>query len=104
MSCGWFGRPPVASSPDRWLVGLGHLCSHILSLSQDIGLFGLYAVVPPEKLRDFSGVLMQNLVRMAHDVTPEEVEKAKTQLKVRIGRKEAGERGGGGTIKRVDGW
>lgn len=48
---------------------------------KDIGLFGLYAVVPPEKLQDFSQVLMQNLVRMAHEVTPEEVEKAKTQLK-----------------------
>lgn len=40
-------------------------------------------MVPPEKLQDFSQVLMQNLVRMAHEVTPEEVEKAKTQLKVR---------------------
>jgi hypothetical protein len=58
------------------------LATHPLP-TQDIGLFGLYAVVPPEKLQDFSQVLMQNLVRMAHDVTPEEVEKAKTQLKVR---------------------
>jgi len=39
-------------------------------------------VVPPEKLPDFSRVLMANLVRMAHEVTLEEVEKAKTQLKV----------------------
>lgn len=48
---------------------------------KDIGLFGLYAVVPPEKLQDFSYYVMKHLVRMAHDVTPEEVEKAKTQLK-----------------------
>ncbi|TFJ87700.1 hypothetical protein NSK_001050 [Nannochloropsis salina CCMP1776] len=48
---------------------------------KDMGLFGLYAVVPPEKLRDFSGAMTEHLVRMAHDVTPAEVEKAKTQLK-----------------------
>jgi processing peptidase subunit beta len=48
---------------------------------KDIGLFGLYAVVPPEKLKDFTGAMCEHLVRMAHDVTPAEVEKAKTQLK-----------------------
>jgi len=48
---------------------------------KDIGLFGLYAVVPPEKLKDFTTAMCEHLVRMAHDVTPAEVEKAKTQLK-----------------------
>lgn len=49
---------------------------------QDTGLFGLYAVVPPEKLEPFMGTVMRNLVRMARDVTPQELDKAKTQLKV----------------------
>jgi hypothetical protein len=43
----------------------------------------VYAVVPPEKLPEFTEHLMEHLVRMAHEVTPAEIEKAKTQLKVR---------------------
>jgi len=49
---------------------------------QDTGLFGVYAVVPPAKLEDFMYHSMKNLVRMVDDVTPEDLEKAKTQLKV----------------------
>ena len=61
---------------------------------QDTGLFGLYAVVPPEKLKDFTYCLMKNLVRMANDVSHEELAKAKTQLKVGGPRLMGGERGG----------
>ena len=44
-------------------------------------MFGVYAVVPPAKLEDFMFHLMKNLVRMVDDITPEDLEKAKTQLK-----------------------
>ncbi len=65
-------------------VAEGELCHSYVTFNtcyKDIGLFGLYAVVPPEKLPEFTRHLMKHLVRMAHDVTPTEVEKAKTQLK-----------------------
>lgn len=55
-----------------------------LALFQDTGLFGLYAVVPPEQLEGFTYTVMGNFVRMAHDVTEDELSKAKTQLKVRL--------------------
>jgi hypothetical protein len=41
-------------------------------------------VVPPDQLEGFTYTVMRNFVRMAHDVTDEELAKAKTQLKVRF--------------------
>ena len=49
---------------------------------QDTGLFGVYLVCPDNKLDDAMYFTLDNLVRLCHNVTDEEVVRAKTQLKV----------------------
>jgi len=48
---------------------------------KDTGLFGIYAVLPDKKVDDFCWTLMNNLVRLCHHVSDEEVERAKLALK-----------------------
>ena len=48
---------------------------------KDTGLFGIYAVVPPETVRDFTFTMMEELVRLTENITEEELAKAKTHLK-----------------------
>lgn len=48
---------------------------------KDTGLFGIYLVAPDNKLDDVIWYTLDNLVRLCHNVTDEEVERAKTQLK-----------------------
>lgn len=50
---------------------------------QDTGLFGVYMTAPDNKLDDLMWYLMNNLMRLVHKVTPEELARAKTQLKAR---------------------
>mmetsp|Transcript_35140 Transcript_35140/g.53914 ORF Transcript_35140/g.53914 Transcript_35140/m.53914 type:complete len:366 (-) Transcript_35140:1110-2207(-) len=48
---------------------------------KDTGLFGIYAVAPDNKLDDLMFYVTQNLVRMVHNPTEDEVERAKVTLK-----------------------
>jgi processing peptidase subunit beta len=48
---------------------------------KDTGLFGLYFVAPDNKLDDLMWHSLDHLVRLCHNVTDEEVQRAKTQLK-----------------------
>lgn len=48
---------------------------------KDTGLFGIYAVAPDNKLNDLMWHTLDNMVRLCHDVSDEEVERAKTQVK-----------------------
>lgn len=48
---------------------------------KDTGLFGVYLVAPETKLDDAMWYTLDNMVRLCHNVTDQEVEKAKTQLK-----------------------
>jgi len=51
---------------------------------KDTGLFGIYLVAPDNKLDDAMWYTLDNLVRMCHNVTDEEVDRAKTQLKANM--------------------
>ena len=48
---------------------------------KDTGLFGVYAVVPDNKVDDCSWYIMNNLIRLVHTPTDAEVERAKVSLK-----------------------
>lgn len=48
---------------------------------KDTGLFGIYMVCPDNKLDDMMWYTLDNMVRLCHNVTDEEVDRAKTQLK-----------------------
>ena len=48
---------------------------------KDTGLFGVYLVAPDNKLEDAMWYTLDNMVRLCHNVTDQEVERAKTQLK-----------------------
>ena len=51
---------------------------------KDTGLFGVYLVAPDNKLDDAMWYTLDNMVRLCHTVTDEEVERAKTQLKANM--------------------
>lgn len=48
---------------------------------KDTGLFGVYAVVPDNKVDDASWYIMNNLIRLVHSPSDAEVERAKVSLK-----------------------
>ena len=48
---------------------------------QDTGLIGVYLVCPDNKLNDAMWYTLDNMVRFCHNVSEEEVARAKTQLK-----------------------
>lgn len=48
---------------------------------KDTGLFGVYGVAPREKLEDLTWHITNNLVRLVHEVSEEQVERAKVALK-----------------------
>ncbi|CAM9789232.1 unnamed protein product [Scytosiphon promiscuus] len=50
----------------------------------DTGLFGIYAIAPPEHLEELTGLVLEHMVRMCQHVGDEEVERAKTQLKTNM--------------------
>jgi processing peptidase subunit beta len=62
-----------------------HECAHTLTTFntcyKDTGLFGVYAVAPDNKLDDLMWYVMNNLVRLVHTPSDEEVERAKVNLK-----------------------
>jgi processing peptidase subunit beta len=60
---------------------LAHSISTFNTCYKDTGLFGIYAVAPDNKLDDLMWYVMGNLVRLVHNVSAEEVERAKVNLK-----------------------
>ncbi|CAM9166676.1 unnamed protein product [Ectocarpus fasciculatus] len=51
---------------------------------KDTGLFGIYLVAPDNKLDDAMYYATENIVRMCHNVSDEEVARGKTQLKANM--------------------
>jgi processing peptidase subunit beta len=51
---------------------------------KDTGLFGVYVVAPDNKLDDVMWYTLDNMMRLCHNVTDEEVDRAKTQLKANM--------------------
>jgi processing peptidase subunit beta len=65
-----------------------HECAHSFmtfnSCYKDTGLFGVYLTAPDNKLDDAMWYTLDNMVRLCHNVTDEEVDRAKTQLKANM--------------------
>lgn len=59
---------------------LAHSISTFNTCYQDTGLFGVYMKVPDNKVDDLMWTVMNNLVRLVHSPSEEEVERAKLQL------------------------
>lgn len=60
---------------------LAHSFTAFNTCYKDTGLFGLYMVCPSVKVDDMMWNVMNNLVRLVHDPSFEEVERAKLALK-----------------------
>jgi len=60
---------------------LAHSVSAFNTCYKDTGLFGVYMVCPDNKVDDLVWTVMNNLVRLVHIPSDEEVERAKQQLK-----------------------
>jgi len=60
---------------------LAHAISCFNTCYKDTGLFGVYAVAPDNKLDDMMWHVMNSLVRLVHNPSDEEVERAKVNLK-----------------------
>lgn len=60
---------------------LAHSVSAFNTCYKDTGLFGVYMVCPDNKVDDLVWTVMNNLVRLVHIPSDEEVERAKFQLK-----------------------
>merc|ERR1712232_1440611 len=58
-----------------------HSISTFNTCYKDTGLFGIYAVAPDNKLDELMWHVMNNLVRLVHTPSDEEVERAKVNLK-----------------------
>jgi len=63
---------------------LAHSYMSFNTCYKDTGLFGLYMVAPDNKLDDLMHCTLGHLVRLCHNVTDEEVDRAKTQLKATL--------------------
>jgi mitochondrial-processing peptidase subunit beta len=63
---------------------LAHSFKAFNTCYNDTGLFGVYIVAPDNKLDDVMWYTLDNLVRLAHNVSDEEVARAKTQLKANV--------------------
>jgi len=60
------------------------LCHEYMTFNtsyKDTGLFGVYFIADPKKVQDMSWHVMNKMVRMCHELTEDELERAKTQLK-----------------------
>jgi len=65
-------------------IGEGELAHNVSTFNtcyKDTGLFGVYMVAPDNKLDDLMWTVCNNLVRLVHNVSDEEMERAKTNLK-----------------------
>jgi len=64
--------------------GLAHSYMAFNTCYKDTGLFGVYLVAPDNQLDNAMFYTLDNLVRLCHNVTDEEVDRAKTQLKANM--------------------
>ncbi|KAF3793308.1 Processing peptidase subunit beta [Nymphaea thermarum] len=65
-------------------VGRGELAESIISFNTnyaDTGLFGVYATALPDRLHDLCCTIMDEFSRIAHEVSEDEVVRARNQLK-----------------------
>lgn len=70
----------LANSPRE----ICHSYTTLNTCYKDTGLFGIYAIAPPEHLQELSDVMLEHSVRMCQHVGDEEVERAKMQLKTNM--------------------
>lgn len=83
----WDRSSPAGRNMSSKLAGevsdleLAHSYMTFNTCYKDTGLFGVYMVCPDNKLDDMMWYTLDNLVRLCHNVTDEEVDRAKTQLK-----------------------
>ena len=63
---------------------LAHSVASFNTCYKDTGLFGVYSVCEPHKVQDLMWYTLEAMVRMCHDVTDEEVQRAKGQLKANL--------------------
>jgi processing peptidase subunit beta len=63
---------------------LAHSFTAFHTCYKDTGLFGVYAVAPPTHVHELVYNIMNESVRLCHEVTDEEVERAKMQLKTTL--------------------
>jgi len=63
---------------------LAHSVASFNTCYKDTGLFGVYAVCEPHKVQDLMWYTLESMVRLCHDVTDEEVQRAKGQLKANL--------------------
>ncbi len=83
----WDRRSNVGcDGASRWSIemaerGLAHRASAFTTHYKDSGLIGITAVCPDNKLDDFMWYTLDNLVRICHTVTDEEVQRAALSLK-----------------------
>jgi processing peptidase subunit beta len=81
------GAGPNVSSPLCRKVAEGQLAHSISTFNtsyKDTGLFGVYSIAEPTKLWELQNAVMYEMVRLCHQVTDEQVERAKTQLKTAL--------------------
>jgi processing peptidase subunit beta len=80
------GGRNVASklAQDMYNRELAHSYMAFNTCYKDTGLFGVYFVAPDNKLDDAVYYTLENLMRMCHNVTDEEVARGKTQLKANM--------------------
>jgi len=77
-----FGRNVASKMCQEIAQGeLAHSASTFNTCYKDTGLFGLYLVAPDNKVEDLMWYVMNNLVRLVHYPTQEELKRAKTSLK-----------------------
>lgn len=63
---------------------LAHSAMTFNTCYKDTGLFGVYAVSEPHRVQDLMWYTLESMVRLCHDTTEEEVERARTQLKANL--------------------
>jgi processing peptidase subunit beta len=81
------GAGPNTASALCRLVGsknLAHSMSCFNTTYTDTGLFGVYAVTDPTNVWELSSEILYEMVRLCHQVSDEEVARAKTQLKTHL--------------------
>lgn len=81
------GAGPNMASPLCRKVGEGQLAHSLSTFNttyKDTGLFGVYAVGEPTKMWELCATVLYECVRLAHNVTEDEVARARTQLKTAL--------------------
>ena len=63
---------------------LAHSVMSFNTCYKDTGLFGVYSVAEPHKVQDLMWYTLEAMVRLVHETSEEEVERARTQLKANM--------------------